>query len=77
MQAIEQGWTRTEEGMVLARRSDMPSATTTPSKTNATNDAPPTTIAVREEPAGAIPKQRESTPCETADDPYDNLACTD
>jgi hypothetical protein len=75
--AIEQGWPATPEGTALAHPADMPSATTSPSKTNAPNDAPPTTVATREEPAGASPKPHEAEPRETADNPYDNLACTD
>ncbi|HXN32987.1 MAG TPA: hypothetical protein VN894_14050 [Polyangiaceae bacterium] len=53
----------------------MPTATTTPSKTEPPNDAPPPTVAARQDLAGG--KQSEPQPADASDDRYDNVACTD
>jgi hypothetical protein len=55
----------------------MPIATMIPSKIDPPNDAPPTGIAVRQEVVVDVGRQREPEPTDAADDPYDNMACTD
>lgn len=56
----------------------MPIATPPPSKTDLPTDATPTAVATHEEIArGTKSKQSEPQPADTADDPYDNVACTD
>jgi len=56
----------------------MTTAKTSPIKTEPTNDAPPSTVAARQELAVGGGKPREQLPpADAADDPYANVACTD
>jgi hypothetical protein len=56
----------------------MPIATTPTKKTELPNDATPTAVATHQEAAqGVGGKPREPQPADAADDPYDNVACTD